>query len=465
MKNQELGQADIEQFMLIVRGLDPNHDILYNEFFTQLKEVAQEISDPHLQDALFKSIYSLDDNLSGTEGDDVIRSWAGNDTVKAGLGDDIVYGGADHDTLYGEQGRDVIYGDGGKDKIYGGDGNDTLIGGNGDDTLDGGAGNDIYRFSLGDGNDIINSYDSATNKVDQIVFADGIAPAEVSLKRTGNDLIIKYSAEDQVTVQSFFDSNGATAYRIDQITFADQTVWDVGYIKAKILEASTTAGNDTIEGYSSNDVLSGEAGNDQIYGNNGSDQLCGGTGQDKLYGGNGDDHLEGGADNDQLYGGSGNDVLVGGTGDDRLEGQDGNDVLQGGDGDDTLDGGAGNDTYVFATNFGHDIISNYDNSENRQDIIQFTDGQVQADFTFRRINNDLVIHALDGENSITVQNYFQVDALGAYHIDQIQFSDESVLDVEAVKALVLLGTDGADTLQAYASGSTISGEAGDDQIY
>ncbi|WP_306423178.1 calcium-binding protein, partial [Acinetobacter sp. YH12086] len=203
LKNQGLGQADIEQFMLIVRGLDPNHDILYNEFFTQLKEVAKEISDPQLQDALFKSIYSLDDNLSGTEGDDVIRSWAGNDTVKAGLGDDIVYGGADHDTLYGEQGHDVIYGDGGKDKIYGGDGSDTLIGGTGDDTLDGGVGNDIYRFSLGDGNDIISSYDSVANKLDQIVFADGIAPAEVSLKRSGNDLIIKYSAEDQVTVQSF----------------------------------------------------------------------------------------------------------------------------------------------------------------------------------------------------------------------------------------------------------------------
>jgi len=141
-------------------------------------------------------------------------------------------------------------------------------------------------------------------------------------------------------------------------------------------------------------------------------------------------------------------------------------TIVGGKGNDYLSGGgAGNDTYIFGLSFGHDVIHNNDNTANRHDIIQFVDELIQSDFTFRRNNDDLVLRTLDGENSITIQNYFQLDALGHYRIDQIQFSDSTVLDVEAVKTLVLIGTGEADTLISYATGSTISGEAGGDTIY
>ena len=123
-----------------------------------------------------------------------------------------------NDTIQGYSSNDTLSGLAGNDKLYGNAGNDTLIGGIGDDYLDGGSGNDSYRFSLGDGKDIISSYDNAANKVDQIVFTDGITPDQVSLNRSGNDLIVKYSADDQITVQSFFDNNGASAYRIDHLT-------------------------------------------------------------------------------------------------------------------------------------------------------------------------------------------------------------------------------------------------------
>ncbi len=69
------------------------------------------------------------------------------------------------------------------------------------------------------------------------------------------------------------------------------------------------------------------------------------------------------------------------------------------------------------------------------------------------------------KNSITVQNYFDSDGLGNYRIDQIQFSDNTRLDIETIKSLVLLGTAEADTLTAYVTGGSISGEAGDDVIY
>ena len=100
----------------------------------------------------------------------------------------------------------------------------------------------------------------------------------MSLKRSGNDLIVKYSADDQVTVQNFFDSNGATAYRIDQFVFANETVWDVAYIKQQVL--IPTEANDIVQGYNSNDVLTGLAGNDTLYGHAGNDTLIGGIGND-----------------------------------------------------------------------------------------------------------------------------------------------------------------------------------------
>uniref|UniRef100_UPI0027D29524 calcium-binding protein n=1 Tax=Acinetobacter sp. YH18001 TaxID=2601197 RepID=UPI0027D29524 len=354
------------------------------------------------------------DIIQGYNSHDMLTGLAGNDTIYGNAGNDTLDGGEGNDQLYGGQGQDSIIGGGGNDSLYGDDGHDHLLGGKGDDYLDGGAGNDTYHFSIGDGHDTIESYDYNANKLDIIVFGEGISANNVILKRENNHLVVKYSDNDQVTIKYYFDQNGETAYRIDQIVFADQTIWDIAQIKSILLAA--TDGNDVIHGYASADQTSGLAGNDTIYG----------------YAG--DDYLDGGAEDDHLYGGAGNDTLIGGDGQDRLEGGDGNDRLEGGAGNDELNGGSGNDTYIFTRNFGHDIISNYDNSANRQDIIQFTDGLVQSDFTFRRISNDLVIRSHNGENSITVQNYFQADALGAYRIDQIKFSDGTVLDVEAVKA-------------------------------
>ncbi|WP_180024732.1 calcium-binding protein, partial [Acinetobacter sp. YH1901134] len=441
---------------LVIRTLDGENSITVQNYFQSDALVTYRIDQIQFSDEMILDVEAVKALvLLGTEGTDILQAYASGSTISGEAGDDQIYGNTGSDQLYGGTGQDKLYGgtgddylEGGadNDQLYGGSGNDVLVGGMGDDTLDGGTGNDTYIFAANFGHDIINNYDNTASRQDVIQFTDGQVQTDFTFRRINNDLVIRtLDGENSITVQNYFQSDALGTYRIDQIQFSDEMILDVEAVKALVLLG--TEGTDILQAYASGSTISGEAGDDQIYGNTGSDQLYGGTGEDKLYGGTGDDYLEGGADNDQLYGGSGNDVLVGGMG------------------DDTLDGGTGNDTYIFAANFGHDIISNYDNSANRQDIIQFTDGQVQTDFTFRRINNDLVIRTLDGENSITVQNYFQSDALGAYRIDQIQFSDEMILDVEAVKALVLLGTEGTDILQAYASGSTISGEAGDDQIY
>jgi hypothetical protein len=98
----------------------------------------------------------------------------------------------------------------------------------------------------------------------------------------------------------------------------------------------STPGNDTGNGGSGVDVMSGAGGNDTLYGNGGDDVLSGDDGNDRLYGGDGSDDLRGGLGADQLYGGAGSD---------KLDGGDGNDTLDGGDGADQLIGGKGNDVY------------------------------------------------------------------------------------------------------------------------
>ncbi|HSD40081.1 MAG TPA: putative Ig domain-containing protein [Rhodocyclaceae bacterium] len=127
----------------------------------------------------------------------------------------------------------------------GGSGNDTLGGGGGADTLSGGRGNDLlmgqggttYRFGRDDGQDrISNGTDTnvpaATQSVLELI--SGIAPADVFLKRVDNDLVVHLrAATDQVTVLDYFAPTGTTSTTpIEQIKFADDTVWDAAYVQS-----------------------------------------------------------------------------------------------------------------------------------------------------------------------------------------------------------------------------------------
>jgi serralysin len=100
------------------------------------------------------------DNVTGTNGDDIIETGAGNDVIDGGGGNDKIDAGADNDNVHGGTGADLIYGgdgddtiDGGadNDRIYGGDGNDTIDGGAGQDTIDGEAGSDMLSATGGSG--------------------------------------------------------------------------------------------------------------------------------------------------------------------------------------------------------------------------------------------------------------------------------------------------------------------------
>lgn len=237
-----------------------------------------------------------------------------------------VLGTAAGDTLVAPTGLDgILVGLGGDDALFGQDGDDLLDGGTGIDHLEGSAGNDTYVFGRGYGIDTIQEDDFIGTDVDTVQFLAGVRPEDVTVRGVRLEdsytrdlsLVINGTA-DEVRVTGFFDD---PAYQIDQITFADGTVWDSATIHSKFEAAGfhhTTSSNegvelfgtqyrDTITGGAGNDYLDGLQGDDVLRGESGDDDLIGSQGNDVLYGGAGDDYLGGAEDADQMIGGAGND--------------------------------------------------------------------------------------------------------------------------------------------------------------
>ena len=197
--------------------------------------------------------------VGSNESDTINISKNSNATVIAGAGDDI------------------LNGDNGNDKLYGGVGNDTLNGGYGDDT---------YYFELGDGEDTIYDDGEYVNG-DRIVFGKGINPSDVTIERVGNDIIIRYSAADRITVKNAYSYKkycGYGYYFVENIEFSDGTVWNKDKLIELISIKNGTAGNDVLTGYEGTDVYNRNetfyagAGNDTIYGGDGNDTYIFGRG-------------------------------------------------------------------------------------------------------------------------------------------------------------------------------------------
>jgi Ca2+-binding RTX toxin-like protein len=269
------------------------------------------------------------EQVTGSQGNDVIvgdaannllSGGAGNDNFTGGAGNDLINGGADYDNVYesgiyfnykvsldsnenwqiadqnGTDGTDtlinveqinflgggvysVLTGTAGNDAITaglywslmsGGAGNDNLTGGAGNDLLNGGAGNDLLNG--GAGNDFLNGgagYDIVSGYGSHLDYA-------YSLDSSGNWQIADQSGTD-------------TLIDVEQINFSGGGVYSV---------FTGTAGNDylTTANWS---LMSGGAGNDN---------LMGGVGRDYLSGaGNGSNGV---STIDTLTGGFSNDIFI-----------------------------------------------------------------------------------------------------------------------------------------------------------
>lgn len=239
------------------------------------------------------------DALTGQDGSEQLIGLGGSDTLSGLAGGDTLDGGSGDDTLLGGGGSDQLLGGHGNDFVWGDVDNDTLDGGAGDDYLVGGLGADVYLFDQGAGRDVIDNWDDDApgTHADKLLLGAGVEMAALRVARSGEDLVLRlFGTNDRVTVNGYFDEDGASAGAVETIEFADGTVWDVAAVKARVLTG--LARGDEITGYAGADTLRGLGGRDQLDGRGGDDLLLGGAGRDTLIGGAGADTLRGGAGED-----------------------------------------------------------------------------------------------------------------------------------------------------------------------
>ncbi|HEU5135250.1 MAG TPA: calcium-binding protein [Steroidobacteraceae bacterium] len=447
------------------------------------------------------------DIIDGGDGNDTLNGAGGSDTLAGSLGNDTLRGGEGNDALTGGDGNDNLNGDGGNDTVEGGEGDDVindssganvLRGGAGADTIsgngiiEGGTGNDaltgashsstVFVYNLGDGIDTITDYGYGTaTYADTLQLGAGITPASVTLIRTGNDMLFRFSETDQITVKNWYSDVYYNA--IERITFADGTVWThdtmYGMTTTPFVGTSTA---DTISGWEGIDIIDGGDGNDTLNGAGGTDTLAGGLGNDTLRGGDGNDALTGGDGNDNLNGDAGNDTLEGGIGDDVINDSSGANLLRGGAGADTIsgngtiEGGTGNDALtgashsstVFVYNLGDgiDTITDYGyGTAAYADTLQLGAGITPASVTFIRTGNDLTFRFSETDQ-ITVKNWFA----DVYYngIELVTFADGTVWDQATMQTFVgqqFVGTSGNDTINGWGGIDLIDGAEGNDTIY
>ncbi len=323
-----------------------------------------------------------------------IRGTAGNDAMVGSQAADLIFGDAGNDTLNADAGNDLLHGEAGNDSLNGALGADMLNGGIGNDTLDGGEGNDVYLFNLGDGADrIAESYGwgaVAQSGLDTMQFGVGVKAEDLRFSRVGQDLIVKYSATDEVAVTAYFNSAG---YRVEQVQFADGSVVAMDALLLR----------NGIRGSAGNDAMTGTAIDDQLYGD---------------------------AGNDTLNADAGNDLLHGEAGNDSLNGALGADMLNGGIGNDTLDGGEGNDVYLFNLGDGVDRVAESYGwgaaAQSGLDTLQFGAGIKAEDLRFTRVGQDLVVK-YSATDEITVAAHFNSEG---YRVEQIKLADGTVLNTQ-----------------------------------
>ena len=137
---------------------------------------------------------------------------------------ETIYAGAGDDTVHGYNGNDTIYGGDGNDTLYGDNGDDVIIGGKGEDFMCGGAGADTYIHARGDGNDVINNYDTSDGRTSDKLILKGIEESEVEISRSGNDMVIRdIVGKETVTIkEAYNNSYGDNRYYLENIEYEDE---------------------------------------------------------------------------------------------------------------------------------------------------------------------------------------------------------------------------------------------------
>lgn len=391
----------------------------------------------------------------------VLQGNAGTNTLSGLEGDDVLIAAGVGDTLLGGAGNDVLLSYGRSDSW-----NHTFDGGSGNDFIVGSYAKDTFKYALGGGDDTIlddvRSYEpgraafwsntSNPDYQDKLAFGAGISAADVTVRRSAYDAIFGIAGGGSVTVRNWYHGQYS---RIEQVTFADGTVWTSADVDARTQGISGWGTQVTGTGY-----------------------------------------------NDTLHGTQNYPVLLGGAGDDILAAREASAVafgtFQGGTGADTISGTYAGDVYKFDLGDGRDTISDdvrivtvhvsqaadfASNPSNSLywDRLDFGAGIAAADVALSRHGDDLKLSLANGTDSVTVTNWFN----GIFtRLEEVRFTNgtswtadqiESMMGLSATTAAAgkgvqitgsgtLTGGAGGDVLVANAAYTTLLGGAGNDTL-
>ncbi|MEZ5840751.1 MAG: tandem-95 repeat protein [Hyphomicrobiales bacterium] len=409
----------------------------------------------------------------------------------------------------------------GEDAIYGLLNDNELDGGAGDDFLSGLEGGDTYVFGRGYGHDVVRD-DDYSNKmfgegVDRLTFIDDIRWTDIEFLRDGaSDTLTMRVAEtgDEVTLVDYLLFEPLAIFfinRVEEIEFADGTVWSWLKLLQHYVDIAKTSGDDVIYGFElASDAIDGGAGDDWLEGFSGNDTYVFGRGY-------GEDTVldSGGTETVQFTGISASDVTfsrtaldlvitVNETGDrlilkdqyvrankqgfaveylefsDRtmvftdlnpedidLLGTAGSDVITGSNfaetivgygGDDTLIGGDGGDRYLFDVGYGNDIVidkrakGGWADRKGTvvpvDDIVVFGDDVTQENVSFAKDGNDLVVYVASPGREDTLRIKDQfLDTISG--VERFEFKDGTWLSILQVEQIM----------------GIVGGNRGDNQIY
>ena len=174
------------------------------------------------------------------------------------------------------------------------------------------------------------------------------------LDETGGDftIILRYEAVNWTTGDFSGGSNGlgGAPARAGWSAGNGRNVFELpgSGTQAAMLDLPTTPGNTGEDGVWVFRVKTAAAGNSSVQGGTTADIIAGSAGNNVILGVDGDDLLQGMDGADVMSGGAGNDTLEGGAGDDRMHGRAGNDLYRvdsqgdvvleiAGEGDDTVE--------------------------------------------------------------------------------------------------------------------------------
>lgn len=332
----------------------------------------------------------------------------------AGAGDDLI--------STANTSGSVIDGGDGNDNITGSIGNDFLHGGAGNDTLTGGEGNDTYLFLRGGGKDTIHQRDNYGREI--VLFGNDISFQDVDISKAGNALLVKIKGtEDELVIHGYFKSGnlgGSVSLVFFDHSLSEETVRNI------VLAPSE--GKTIIEGFDTEDEISGGEQGENIYGLDGDDSLFGGAGDDLLFGGEGDDILDGGMGNDELQGGGGSDV------------------------------------YIFGRGSGKDVIVGYSDPGDI-DVVRLAVGVNRDHVSFSRDFGSIYIKINGSEDQLTIGSAYDWGGELTPSVDEIVFGNGEHLSIKDVTLQLSQGGSSDDVLYGDLAENVLDGGEGNNRVY